>query len=80
MTRRYYAAQSPRGFANEWVVYAFASKAQRDSWVEEHEDDGDINAAAEGGRAVTAREARQLDPTIDNQPTVHRWWIPKEGS
>lgn len=55
--RRYYAAQSPRGFANEVNVYAFSGRALRDAWVGEHADDGDVNAATQGAYAVTKAEA-----------------------
>ena len=55
----YYAEQSPRGFANEVNTYRFKSKQARDAWVEEHRHDGDVNAASQGARAITAREARE---------------------
>ena len=60
MTRQFYAAQSPRGFANEVDVRRFGTKAARDAWVAEHADDGDVNSATRGAYAVTAREARRL--------------------
>ena len=60
MARTYYAAQSPRGFANEINVYSFSSLARRDAWVAQHADDGDVNAAYLGAYAVTAREARKI--------------------
>jgi hypothetical protein len=60
MSKHYYAAQSPRGFANEVDVIRFADKATRDQWVEEHEDDGDCNSAALGAYAVSAAEARKI--------------------
>jgi len=55
--RRYYAAQSPRGFSNEVNYYAFSSKAARDAWVAEHADDGDVNSASRGAYACTKAEA-----------------------
>ena len=58
--RRYYAAQSPRGFANEVNVYAFASKSERDEWVSAHADDGDVNAATMGAYVVTKAEAYRI--------------------
>ena len=60
VSRRWYAAQSPRGFGNEINVYSFASRKLRDAWVEAHEDDGDVNSAHCGARSITAREARQI--------------------
>lgn len=59
MARSYYAEQNPRGFANEIEVHKFTSKAARDQWVDEHKDDGDVNSAYRGARAVTAREAKR---------------------
>lgn len=59
-TRRYYAAQKPRGFANEIEVCSFGSRALRDAWVDAHADDGDVNSAACGAYAVTAAEARKI--------------------
>ncbi len=55
--RRYYAAQSPRGFSNEVDYYAFSSKSARDAWVAEHASDGDVNAAYCGAYACTKAEA-----------------------
>lgn len=55
----YYAAQSPRGFANEIAVHSFATRRARDAWVAEHEDDGDVNSAACGAYAITAKQARK---------------------
>jgi hypothetical protein len=52
-----YAVQSPRGFSNELTVHAFATAADRDAWVAQHEDDGDVNSAALGARAITAKQA-----------------------
>ena len=60
MTGKYYAAQSPRGFANEIAIHSFPSRASRDAWVTAHADDGDVNSAARGAYAVTAKQARQL--------------------
>jgi hypothetical protein len=60
MSKHYYAAQSPRGFANETNVIRFADKATRNQWVEEHKNDGDCNSAACGAYAVTAAEARKI--------------------
>jgi len=57
--RHYYAAQSPRGF-DEVNVYRFAGRSDRDKWVEEHEDDGDVNSYACGAYAVTAAEAHKI--------------------
>lgn len=56
----YYAAQSPRGFANEVDIHAFSTKAKRDAWVDEHADDGDVNSATMGAYAVTQKEARKI--------------------
>ena len=58
--RHYYAAQSPRGFANEIHAIRFASRAARDEWADAHKDDGDVNSASQGAYTVTAREARQI--------------------
>jgi len=58
--RFYYAAQSPRGFANEITVYRFKKKSDRDQWVEDHRSDGDCNSAALGAYAITAKEARKI--------------------
>jgi hypothetical protein len=55
----YYAEQSPRGFANEINTYRFATRATRDKFVAERENDGDCNSAALGARAITARDARR---------------------
>ena len=60
MPRNYYAAQRPRGFANETVVRRFASAKQRDDWATRHENDGDLNAATHGAVAITAARARYL--------------------
>lgn len=56
----YYAKQSPRGFANEINVYAFATKAARDEWVHRHANDGDVNSAYRGAEACTAKEAKRI--------------------
>lgn len=69
-TKSYYAAQSPRGFANENVIHRFPSKAQRDAWVAEHCDDGDLNSAACGAKAITAREARDILRRKDDDLTT----------
>ena len=58
--KHYYAAQSPRGFANEIHVCRFASRAARDKWVEERKGYGDCNSAVLGGRAISAVEARRI--------------------
>jgi len=58
--RRFYAAQSPRGFANEINVHVFRSRAARDAWVAEHADDGDVNAATRGAYSITSKEARRI--------------------
>ena len=55
----FYAEQSPRGFANEISTYRFTTKAKRDSWVAEHEDDGDCNSSSMGAKSITAAEARK---------------------
>jgi len=55
--RRYYAAQSPRGFANEVNYYVFKSKTARDTWVSEHSGDGDVNSASRGAYACTKADA-----------------------
>lgn len=60
MTKLFYAAQSPRGFANEINVYSFSSMAARNAWVAEHEDDGDVNSATRGAYAVTRAKAMQI--------------------
>lgn len=52
----YYGAQSPRGFANEWRVWRFRSRAARDQWVE---NDPSVMADTRR-RAVTRREADRL--------------------
>ena len=65
----YYAEQSPRGFANEVNVHSFASRAERDAWVEEHRSDGDVNSAARGARRCTAREAREITRARGNAVT-----------
>jgi hypothetical protein len=54
---RFYAAQSPRGFANEVNIYIFSTRSSRDAWVQEHAEDGDVNAASQGAYKVTKREA-----------------------
>lgn len=59
-SRRYYAAQRPRGFANEVKVYSFSSADRRNRWVDEHEHDGGVNSAACGARRATATEARRI--------------------
>jgi len=56
MTKHFYAAQEPRGFANETHVHRFAARAQRNAWVEEHIDDHDGQANT---RAITARLAHK---------------------
>ena len=58
--RKFYAAQSPRGFANEIEVHSFGSRAERDAWVSSHENDGDVNNASCGAYVVTARRAREI--------------------
>ena len=58
--RRYYAAQSPRGFANEINVHVFGSRLARDLWVDQHADDGDVNSAACGARAISSMHARRI--------------------
>jgi len=56
----FYAAQSPRGFANEVNVHTFATKAARDAWVAKHEDDGGVNAASQGAYPITSKRARVI--------------------
>jgi hypothetical protein len=56
--KHYYAEQSPRGFSNEIKTYRFATKAERDAWVGEHKCEGDVNSAARGARAISAKQAR----------------------
>lgn len=56
----YYAAQSPRGFANEINVYRFNSRRERNAWVKDHADDGDCNSAYQGAYPVTAIAARRI--------------------
>lgn len=58
--RRYYAAQSPRGFANEIVIHTFATRQARDAWVAEHGDDGDVNSATQGAYTITSKRAREI--------------------
>lgn len=60
MTRQFYAAQSPRGFANETNIHTFPTRAARDAWVADHADDGDVNAATCGAYSITAKEARAI--------------------
>ena len=74
--RHYYAAQSPRGFANEINVVRFADKAARDQWVDEHKSDGDCNSATCGAYAVTAAEAHRIvgykgDAATDSYNVLH---------
>lgn len=57
---RFYAAQSPRGFANEINVHVFPSRDARDTWVAEHADDGDVNSASCGAYKITAKSARSI--------------------
>lgn len=57
MTRHFYAAQSPRGFANEIVVHIFPARRTRDAWVAAHTDDGDVNSATRGARIIGAGAA-----------------------
>ncbi len=57
---KFYAAQSPRGFANEVYVYAFNTKSLRDLWVGEHCNDGDVNSAYCGAYVVNAATAKRL--------------------
>lgn len=67
--RKYYAAQSPRGFANEVIVYVFNSRQARDEWVDIHKDDGDVNAATRGAYAITAKDAKRIEPNPDYYET-----------
>jgi hypothetical protein len=57
--KNYYAEQSSRGFANETNTYRFTTKAARDEWVAEHENDGDVNSSSQGASAITADQARK---------------------
>lgn len=59
-SRKFYAAQSLRGFANEIDVHAFNSRATRDAWVNDHTDDGDVNSAARGAYAISSYKARRI--------------------
>jgi len=74
----YYAAHSPRGFANEITVHVFDTRAARDEWVSEHEQDGDVNSASQGARAITAAEARRLCPKREHMmradDRASEWW------
>jgi len=56
--KHYYAEQAPRGFANEVKTYRFTSKTARDTFVANHENDGDCNSAACGAREISASVAR----------------------
>jgi hypothetical protein len=56
----FYAAQSPRGFSNEVIVYSFSTKSRRDVWVLDHENDGDVNSAYRGGYAITRAAALRI--------------------
>jgi hypothetical protein len=56
----FYAAQAPRGFANEVEVHSFKARADRDSWVAAHADDGDVNSASQGAYAITSKRARAI--------------------
>lgn len=67
----YYAYQRPRGFANEVNVYVFRSRRQRDAWVDEHKDDGDVDSANLGGKVCTAREAHRLLGASDDETTKY---------
>jgi hypothetical protein len=58
--RRFYAAQSPRGFANEILVHVFETRAARDAWVAEHEDDGGVNSASQGAYTITSKRAKEI--------------------
>ncbi len=74
--RRFYAAQSPRGFANEVNVHAFGSAAARDEWVSAHADDGDVNAASCGAYKITAKRAHAiLDDKGDAATAVYNGLI-----
>jgi hypothetical protein len=59
MNRHYYAAQSPRGFANEINIYRFGSKADRVAFVSDHF----------GAETITARDARRILARKDNDLT-----------
>lgn len=56
--RNFYAAQSPRGFSNEVVVHVFSTRAGRDAWVAENDDDRD--GAERCPWAITAKAARRI--------------------
>lgn len=58
--RHYYAVQHPRGFRNEFTLYAFTAAAARGLWVKAHADDGDTDSAARGADAITTEKARRL--------------------
>lgn len=59
-SRKFYAAQSPRGFANEIIVHRFGSRSARDAWVKDHAADGDVNSASCGAYTISSRKARQI--------------------
>ncbi len=59
-TRHFFARQAPRGFANEIAIHSFTTHADRDAWVEEHRNDGDVNAAYCGAKTCTAGEATEI--------------------
>ena len=58
--RKFYAAQSPRGFANEINIHSFSSRKERDAWVAEHANDGDVNSASCGAYTITAEKAVKI--------------------
>ena len=57
---KFYAAQSPRGFANEITVSVFTSRQERDAWVAAHDEDGDVNSASLGAFAISSKRARAI--------------------
>lgn len=60
MNRKFYASQSPRGFANEITVHFFDSRQARDEWVDAHASDGDVNSAYCSARSITAKRAWEI--------------------
>lgn len=53
----FFAAQSPRGFANETIAHGFHNRRQDDEWVEQNQDADD---AACHAYAVTYEEATRI--------------------
>jgi hypothetical protein len=55
-TMTYYVDHCPRGFTNERIVRGFATKAERQSWLNSFDYD-DVNASA---CAIDFKKARRL--------------------